>query len=53
MKRENRETVEMWMTENEFLEIARIAHEKDITFNDAVVMLLEEHMERTKKDAQS
>ncbi len=42
------ETVEVDLTDEEFLHIARLAHELDITFNQMVSKILEQHIEELK-----
>jgi hypothetical protein len=42
------ETVEVDLTDEEFLHIARLAHEQDITFNQMVAKILEQHIEELK-----
>jgi len=43
------ETVEVDLTDEEFLQIARRAHELDITFNQMVAKILEEYMGELKR----
>lgn len=43
------ETIQVDLTDEEFLHIARLAHEQDITFNKMVVKILEEHIEEIKR----
>jgi hypothetical protein len=43
------ETVEVDLTDEEFLHIAKLAHEQDITFNQMVAKILEEHIEELKR----
>jgi hypothetical protein len=43
------ETVEVDLTDEEFLHIAKLAHEQDITFNQMVAKILEEHLEELKR----
>jgi hypothetical protein len=47
------ETVEVDLTDEEFLHIARLAHEQDITFNQMVAKILEEHIEELKRGTHS
>ena len=47
------ETVEVDLTDEEFLHIARLAHELDITFNQMVAKILEEHIEELKRGTHS
>jgi hypothetical protein len=46
---DNMETVEVDLTDEEFLHIAKLAHEQDITFNQMVSKILEEHIEQLKR----
>ena len=46
-------TVEVDLTDEEFLHIARLAHELDITFNQMVSKILEEHIEELKRGTHS
>jgi predicted DNA-binding ribbon-helix-helix protein len=50
---EDRETVQVWLTDAEFLALAKIAHEKNITFNQLATEILEDHLrqQEAKKDA--
>ena len=43
------ETIEVDLTDEEFLHIAKLAHELDITFNKMVTKILEEHIEELKR----
>lgn len=43
------ETVEVNLTDEEFLHIAKLAHELDITFNQMVAKIIEEHIEELKR----
>lgn len=47
------ETVEVDLTDEEFLHIAKLAHEQDITFNQMVAKILEEHIEELKRGTHS
>jgi len=47
------ETVEVDLTDEEFLHIARLAHELDITFNQMVAKILEEYMGELKRGTHS
>ena len=42
------ETIQVDLTDEEFLHIARLAHDQDITFNQMVVKILEEHLQELK-----
>ena len=43
------ETIQVDLTDEEFLHIARLAHDQDITFNQMVIKILEEHLEESKR----
>jgi hypothetical protein len=47
------ETVQVDLTDEEFLHIAKLAHEQDITFNQMVAKILEEYMEELKRGTHS
>ncbi len=47
------ETVEVDLTDEEFLHIAKRAHELNITFNQMVSKILEEYMEELKRGTHS
>lgn len=47
------ETIEVDLTDEEFLHIAKRAHELDITFNQMVSKILEEYMEELKRGTHS
>lgn len=47
------ENVEVDLTDEEFLHIAKRAHELDITFNQMVSKILEEYMEELKRGTHS
>lgn len=47
------ETIEVDLTDEEFLQIARLAHEQDITFNQMVIKILEQHIEEVKRGTHS
>lgn len=47
------ETVQVDLTDEEFLHIAKRAHEQDITFNQMVAKILEEYMEELKRGTHS
>jgi predicted DNA-binding ribbon-helix-helix protein len=38
------ETIQVDLTDEEFLHIAKLAHEQDITFNQMVAKILEQHI---------
>ena len=46
MATDNRETIEVDLSDDEFLRIAKLAHERDITFNQMVEIILQEMIER-------
>ncbi len=50
---DNRENVEIELDDKTFMELARIAHEKDITLNDLFNIILKEKMDEleVKKEA--
>lgn len=45
---DNRENVEIDITDEEFLSIAKMAHERDITFNQMVEIILQAEIDRIK-----
>jgi hypothetical protein len=45
-----RGNIEIELTDEEFLQVAKMAHENDITFNKMVERILVEYMERLKKE---
>jgi glutaminase len=45
---DTRETVEVELTDEEFNSIAKMAHERDITFNQMVGIILQEEIDRLK-----
>ena len=46
---DNRETIEINLTDDEFLIIAKMAHDRDITFNQMVAIILQEHIDKNKQ----
>jgi len=42
------ETIQVDLTDEEFLHIAKQAHELDITFNQMVIKILEQYLEEIK-----
>jgi len=46
---EKREEIEIEIEDEDFLKIAKMAHEKDITFNDMVNEILKSQMETLKE----
>jgi deoxycytidylate deaminase len=42
---DNRESIEVDLSDNEFMHIAKMAHERDITFNQMVGIILQEQIE--------
>ena len=47
-KKDTREQIEIELTDQEFLHVAKLAHERDITFNDMVAVILQEAIDREK-----
>lgn len=47
-KIDNRATVEVDLSDEEFMHIARLAHERDITFNQMVEIILQAEIDRRK-----
>ena len=47
------ETIQVDLTDEEFLHIAKQAHELDITFNQMVIKILEQHLEEIKSGTHS
>lgn len=47
---DGRSEVEIDLTDEEFLQLARMAHERDITFNQMVELILSEAIEKLKKE---
>lgn len=41
----NREDIEVELSDHEFMQIAKMAHERDITFNQMVGIILQEQIE--------
>ena len=50
MEEEKYETIEIELNDEEFLQIAKMAHEQDITFNKMVESILTEFMNTLSKD---
>ena len=48
MTTDNRETIEVDLSDDEFLKVAKLAHERDITFNQMVEIILQAEMDRRK-----
>jgi hypothetical protein len=44
MKKNNQEIIDLDLTEQDFYRLARLAHEKDITFNQLCEQILEENL---------
>lgn len=44
--------IEIDLTDEEFLQLARMAHERDITFNQMVELILSEAIEKLKKETE-
>lgn len=49
MNNDGREEIEIELSDDEFTRIAKLAHERDITFNKMVELILTEQIERLKK----
>lgn len=49
---DNRATVEVDLTDEEFMHIARLAHERDITFNQMVEYILQQEIDRRKAEGE-
>ena len=47
------ETIQVDLTDEEFLHIAKLAHDQDITFNQMVIKILEQHLEEIKRGTHS
>jgi hypothetical protein len=47
---DNRATIEVDLTDDEFMQIARLAHERDITFNQMVEHILQQEIDRRKAE---
>lgn len=45
------ETIQVDLTDEEFLHIAKRAHELDITFNQMVIKILEQHILEQEKQS--
>ena len=45
------ETIQVDLTDEEFLHIARRAHEQDITFNQMVIQILEQYILEQEKES--
>lgn len=43
-----REEIQVELTDNEFLHIAKLAHERDITFNQMVEYIIQQEIDRIK-----
>ena len=41
-------TIEIDLTDDEFLRLAKLAHERDITFNQMVAIIIQEEIDRRK-----
>jgi hypothetical protein len=50
MENDKRETIEVDLSDEDFLHIAKLAHERDITFNQMVEAILWEAIEKREKD---
>lgn len=47
---DGRSEIEIDLTDEEFLQLARMAHERDITFNQMVELILSEAIEKLKQE---
>ena len=45
---DSRETIEVDLSDEEFLHVAKLAHERDITFNQMVEIILQAEIDRRK-----
>ena len=45
------ETIQVELSDEEFLHIARLAHEQDITFNQMVIKILEQYILEQEKQS--
>jgi purine-nucleoside phosphorylase len=45
---DNRESIEVELSDHEFMQIAKLAHERDITFNRMVEIILQEQIEKLR-----
>jgi hypothetical protein len=43
---ENMSTIEIDLTDEEFCKVAKLAHERDITFNKMVAIIIQEEIDR-------
>lgn len=50
---DNREDIEVDLTDDEFCRIAKMAHERDITFNRMVEIILLQEIERIRAEPNS
>lgn len=48
MEQDNRATIEVDITDEEFLRIAKMAHDRDITINKMIEFILEQEIDRLK-----
>lgn len=47
---DNREDIEVELSDHEFMQIAKMAHERDVTFNRMVEIILQEQIEKMRAD---
>lgn len=47
-KIDDRATIEIDLSDEEFLKVAKMAHERDITFNQMVELILQAEMDRRR-----
>lgn len=53
MTKDNRVSIEVDLTDDEWYSLMKIAHEQDITLNQLVENILREAIERIKKESNS
>ena len=46
---DNREEIEIELTDEEFLRVAKMAHDRDITFNKMVEIILDEFIKEQER----
>ena len=49
MKDKNFHEIEIYMDDNLFLQLAKLAHEQDITFNELINKILKEHFDKVER----
>jgi hypothetical protein len=50
MEQDNRASIEVELSDEEFLQVAKLAHERDITFNQMVEYILQQEIDRRKAE---